>query len=108
MPPDISPILANEIERQRREALRLFAAAPLPEQRAAIKQILRELDILPAIVSESFLLQSLFEPASQLRELGRAIHRPKRLAPPRPFRRNRTRRACHLGPGGTPNTPGAA
>ena len=57
MPPDISPILANELERQRLEAFRLFAAAPLPEQRAAIKQILRELDFLPAIGSESFLLQ---------------------------------------------------
>jgi hypothetical protein len=108
MPLDISPFLANEIDRQRREAFRLFAAAPLPVHRAAIKQILRQLDVLPTIVSESFLLQALFEPASLLRELDRAIHRrPGPVPEPVAFRRlRRTRRATHLDPVGPPNTPG--
>jgi hypothetical protein len=94
---DISPYLAAEIGRQRQKAFWLFAVAP-PEHRAAIKQILRELDVLPATVAESYLLQALGEPASLLRELERAIgHEPRPAAAPVAFRRlNRIRRANHL------------
>ena len=105
---DISPYLANEIARQRREALRLLAAAP-PEHRAAIKQILRELDVLPARVAESFLLQALGAPASLLRELDRAIHcAPGPVAVPVGFRRVHRRRASDRRSVRPPPTPPSA
>jgi hypothetical protein len=108
MPYDISPYLATEIARQRQKALRLFTVAA-PEHRAAIKQILCELDVLPAAVAESFLLQALGEPASLLRELDRAINGvPGPVAAPAAFRRlHRIRRVNRLRSVGPPNAPSA-
>jgi hypothetical protein len=106
---DISPYLETELARQRQKALRLFTVAP-PEHRATIKQILRELDVLPATVAESFLLQALGEPASLLRELDRAIHgAPGPATAPVAFRRlHRIRRINRLESVDPPNTPSAA
>jgi hypothetical protein len=108
MPYDISPYLATEIARQRQKALRLYDMAP-PEHRATIKQILRELDVLPATVAESFLLQALGEPASLLRELNRAIHcEPGPLLGPVAFRRLHRIRRSRVRPVGPPKAPSAA
>jgi hypothetical protein len=77
MPADISPYLADQIASHRETALRLLATQPMPQHQAAITQVLRELDILPATVAESYLLQALGHPASQLRAIERAMETPR-------------------------------
>jgi hypothetical protein len=86
MPHAISPYLADEIARQRAQARQLLAVAP-PDFRAALTQLLRDLDELPVIVAESFLLQALGTPSSRLRELERAVHRIRPDTAVRPGRR---------------------
>ena len=70
---DISPYLAHEIAGQREVANRLLAARPAPHLQAALRQVLRELDMLPTRVAESNLLQALGLPASHLRAIERAM-----------------------------------
>ena len=72
MPADISSYLADQIACQRAEAIRLLGTAP-PSHQAAIMHVLRELDVLPTTVAESYLLQALGTPASRLRAIERAM-----------------------------------
>jgi len=74
MTADISPYLADQIARLRAAATRLLAAAPASHQ-GEIKHVLRELEVLPATVAESYLLQALGTPASHLRAIERAMQR---------------------------------
>ena len=80
MPVDISPYLAEQIDRLRAAAIRLLATAP-PSHQAAIKHILRELELLPTTFAESYLLQALGTSANHLRAIEREMqHGPARAA----------------------------
>jgi hypothetical protein len=74
MPDEISPYLADQIARQREAANRLLTTAPASHQ-AAIRHVLRALEVLPTTVAESYLLQALGTPASDLRAIERAMKR---------------------------------
>jgi hypothetical protein len=71
-PRGISRFLADQVDRLREAGLRLLVEAA-PQHQAAIKQVMRDLDALPSTVAESYLLQALGTPASQLRAIERAI-----------------------------------
>ena len=73
-PRGISRFVADQVERLRETGFRLLAQGP-PQHQAAIKQVIRDLDALPSTVAESYLLQALGTPASQLRAIERTMRR---------------------------------
>ena len=58
MPADISSYLADQIACQRAEAIRGYAATAPASHQAAIRHVLRELEVLPTAVAESHLTAS--------------------------------------------------
>ena len=72
MPVDISPYLAEQIDRVREAAVRLLATAPASHQ-ARIEHVLSDLGMLPMTVAESSLLQAVGALDNHLRAIEREM-----------------------------------
>ena len=74
MPVDISPYLAEQIDRVHQAAVRVRATAPALHQ-AKIEYVLRELEALPMTVAESSLLLAVSVLDNRLRAIERDVQR---------------------------------
>jgi hypothetical protein len=73
MSTEISPQIAAEIHRLRSNALDLIDLPLTAVQRAQLQHAIKQLDTLPKLYAESWLMQALWEPAGRIRAVARQL-----------------------------------
>jgi len=73
MSTEISPQIAAEISRLRSSARELIDLPLTDGQREQLQQAMKQLDALPKLYAESFLIQALWSPAGRIRAVARQL-----------------------------------